>query len=313
MIAPPQRITSPAPMRSKPPLCRHLDADCPRALEEDARHEHAAADLQVRTVGYGVQVRACRAPASPVANRAVEGPEPLLAIAVDVGRSLVAGLARRLEERPEELVRRRAAFEDERAAAAAVVVGARDARLHALEVGQAVRVAPALEPGLGRPLLVVERVAALEDHPVDRARPAEHLAAGMGDAAPVHERLRLGCVAPVVVRVPDRKRERRGHVDVRVPPGVGAPGLEHEHARSGIGAQPVGEHAAGGAPADDDVVVARHARSTLSRSSVETSATRSPPPVCRTPSSSMTVQKGQATASVRAPVSAASRARSSLI
>ncbi len=43
------------------------------------------------------------------------------------------------------------------------------------------------------------------------------------------------------------------------------------------------------------------------------SATRSSPPVWRTPSSSITVQKGQATASVSAPVAAASRTRSSLI
>ena len=50
-----------------------------------------------------------------------------------------------------------------------------------------------------------------------------------------------------------------------------------------------------------------------SASSVETSATRSSSPRARTPSSSITVQNGQATASVSAPVSAASRARSSLI
>src|SRR5467141_2421416 len=50
-----------------------------------------------------------------------------------------------------------------------------------------------------------------------------------------------------------------------------------------------------------------------SASSVETSATRIPEPTARTPSSSITVQNGQATASVSAPVSAASRARYSLI
>src|SRR5256885_4297000 len=47
--------------------------------------------------------------------------------------------------------------------------------------------------------------------------------------------------------------------------------------------------------------------------SVETSATRSSEPVSRTPSSSITVQKGHATARVSAPVSIASRARSTLI
>jgi hypothetical protein len=50
-----------------------------------------------------------------------------------------------------------------------------------------------------------------------------------------------------------------------------------------------------------------------SASSVATSATRSAAPASRTPSSSITVQKGQATASVSAPVSVASRTRSTLI
>ena len=50
-----------------------------------------------------------------------------------------------------------------------------------------------------------------------------------------------------------------------------------------------------------------------SASRVETSATRISAPFAFTPSSSITVQNGQATASVSAPVSAASRARSSLI
>ncbi len=49
-----------------------------------------------------------------------------------------------------------------------------------------------------------------------------------------------------------------------------------------------------------------------SASSVATSATRSRSPALRTPSSSITVQNGQATASVPAPVAPASRTRSSL-
>jgi hypothetical protein len=50
-----------------------------------------------------------------------------------------------------------------------------------------------------------------------------------------------------------------------------------------------------------------------SASSIATSATRSAPPALWTPSSSITVQAGQATASVSPPVAAASRTRSSLI
>ena len=66
-------------------------------------------------------------------------------------------------------------------------------------------------------------------------------------------------------------------------------------------------------PILDQAIRVLHSRSSASASSVETSATRRSLPVCRTPSSSITVQKGHATASVSAPVAAASRARSSLI
>src|SRR5579862_9249497 len=58
---------------------------------------------------------------------------------------------------------------------------------------------------------------------------------------------------------------------------------------------------------------AGRAHSSDSASRVDTSATRIPVPAARTPSSSITVQNGHATASVSAPVSAASRTRASLI
>src|SRR5262245_16028127 len=139
-----------------------VDADRARAVEHDAQHECATADLEVRAVRYGMEVRARRAPAAAVADRAVERAEAFLAVPVDVGGALVAGLGRRLEERAEELVRRRPALEDERPARAPVEIRPSHARLHALEVREAVRVAPSLEPRLGRPLLVVEGVPALE-------------------------------------------------------------------------------------------------------------------------------------------------------
>src|SRR6185503_2199131 len=138
-----------------------VDSDRARAVEDDAQHEGTAADLEVRAVRHGMEIGTRRAPATAVADRAVEGGESLLSVAVDVGRALVAGLGRRLQECAEELVRRGPALEDERPACAPIEIGARHARLHALEVRQAVRVAPALEARLGRPLLVVEGVPAL--------------------------------------------------------------------------------------------------------------------------------------------------------
>src|SRR6185312_13162769 len=94
--------------------------------------------------------------------------------------------------------RRRSALEDERAAVAAPLVATGEVVLHLLEVRQAVRVVPGLHPRVGGPPLVVHGVAALEDHPVDAARAAEDLAPRVVDAPPVHERLGLRLVPPVV-------------------------------------------------------------------------------------------------------------------
>ena len=170
--------------------------------------------------------------------------EALLAVAVDVVGARVAGLDGRVEERREQRVVRGSALEHQRSVAAAPVVLAREAGLHLLEVGQAVEVVPLLHPRLGCPALVVERVAALEDHPVDRAGAAEHLAAGVEDPAVVEVRLRVGLVLPVVEPVADREGQRRRHVDEGVDPEVRAAGLEHQDRRSRVGGEPVGERAA---------------------------------------------------------------------
>ena len=231
---------------------------------------------------HGVQVRAGRAQAPTAADVAVEAGEALLAVPVDVVGELVAGLLHRREERSEQRVGRGPALEHERPAAAAELVGAGEARLHALEVREAVRVRPRLHARIGGPALVVERVAALEDHPVDAARAAEHLAARVVDPPAVHVRLGLRLVLPVVEPPADRERQRRRHVDEHVPLVVGPAGLEHEHARRGILAQPVGEHAAGGTAADDDEVVLRH---TLRCGSVVTTATPARPSGWRRPTS----------------------------
>ena len=177
---------------------------------------------------------------------AVEAREALLALAVDIARQLVARLLDGLEEGAEEWVRGLASLETERTAVAAVgVVGVgRQAVLHAPEVRQAMGVVPVGHARVGRPSLEVQRVAALEDHAVDAARAAEHLATSVVDPAAAHERLRLRFVAPVVEPAADGKGERRGHVDEDIPAVVRPAGLQDQHPISGIGAQPVGEGAA---------------------------------------------------------------------
>ena len=236
---------------------RHLDADGPPALEQHAVDERARPHLEVRAAHGGMQVRAGGRPAAAPPDVPVEGREPLLPVAVHVVRARVARLDRRREERAEQRVRGRTALERERPAVAAVrvVVVGRGAILHPLEVRQAVGVVPGRHPRIGRPALVVEGVAALEDHPVDAGRPAEHPAAGVVDPPPTHERLGLGLVHPVVEPAADRERQRRRHVDEHVPRVVGAASLEDEDAVRRVGAEPVREGAARRPPADDDEVV----------------------------------------------------------
>ena len=242
-------------------LERHLDAGgarrVARRVHHDPRDERVGAHRQVRAPHRGAQVRLRGRPAAATMDVAVEGGEALLLVAVDVGREFVAGLLDGLEEGAEEGVVDRTALEDQGAALAAPLVGAGAAVLHLLEVRQAVRVVPRLHARVRRPALVVERVAALEDHPVDAAGAAEHLAAAVVDAPSVHVRLGLRRVHPVEARVPDREGQRRRHVDVDLPRMVGATRLEDEHRGRGVLRQAVGERGARGAAADDDVVVPR--------------------------------------------------------
>ena len=225
------------------------------AVEQDPGDERARAHGQVGAAHDRVQVRAGRGQPPAVVHVAVERREALLPVAVDVVGEVVAGLLGRLEEGLEQRARRRPALQDQRALVAAPPPAAGQAGLHLLEVRQAVRVVPGRHARVGGPALVVQRVAALEDHPVDAARAAENLPAGVVDLAPVHERLGLRLVLPVVEPVPDRVGQRGGHVDEHVPRVIRPARLEHEHAVRRVGAEPVRERAARRAAADDDVVV----------------------------------------------------------
>ena len=141
----------------------------------------------------------------------------------------------------------------QRPVTAVIVVGAAIAALGPAEIGQQVGVGPAAEAGL-RPAVVVAGMAADIDHAVDRGRAAEHAAARAIHHAAVHEGLGLGVVVPVDLVVGQRIGEGGRHVDLPVPGVIAAAGLEQKHASRWLGRQPVGQHAAGRAGADDDVI-----------------------------------------------------------
>ena len=230
LIAPPHRMTSSAwTRRSAATRAVVVDPGHAVAFEHETGHHRQGLHAEVGPRHHRVQVRAGGTEPATAVHVAVEGGEALLAVAVHVVGERMSGLLHGLEERAEQGTLGRPALEHQRTAATAPRVGAGEAGLHALEVRKTVRVVPGAHALVGRPALEVERVAALEDHPVDRAGTAEHLAAGVEDPAAGHVRLRLGLVLPVVEPVADRVRQRGGHVDERVDPEVGASGLEDEH------------------------------------------------------------------------------------
>jgi len=106
--------------------------------------------------------------------------------------------------------------------------------LHLLEVRETVGVVPGCHPRICGPTLVVERIAALEDLAVDARGATEDLAACVVDPPAVHERLGLRFVHPVVIAAPDRKRQRRGHMDEDVESIVGPAGRDDQHPRRRI-------------------------------------------------------------------------------
>ena len=192
-----------------------------------------------------MQIGACGTQPAPVPDVAVEGGETLLAIAVDVVGEGVAGLLHGAEKGLEERARGGSSLQDQGAVAAAEFVLPGQAVLHALEIGQTMRVVPLGQTRIAAPPLIVQRVAPLEDHAVDAAGAAQNLAAAMRDPPVVHVRLRLGAIAPVVVLAADGVGERRGHVDEEIPPGVGTARFQDQHPLARLCAQPVGQDTAG--------------------------------------------------------------------
>ena len=161
---------------------------------------------------------------------------------------LLGGVAERVEDRPSAAAAARPAIRRPRRATRSsprVVV------LGLLEIGQHVVPAPAGIAELA-PAVVVGRLAAHVDHAVDRGAAAQHLAARIGERAAVEPGLGLGLSSSS--RCADCRCSRGSR------PGYGSsdscpcrrPRAAGRACR--IGRQAVGEHAAGGAGADDDVV-----------------------------------------------------------
>src|SRR5260370_38541595 len=102
------------------------------------------------------------------------------------------------------------------------------------------------------PVVVVRGLSPHRDHGVYGGRAADHLAAGIGQRATVEAGFRLGSKHPVRTGIADR--EEIADRDVKPDPVVAAACFQDQDAVFGIGRQPVGNDAAGGARANDDIV-----------------------------------------------------------
>src|SRR6266481_5154183 len=157
-------------------------------------------DAQVRPPHRIAQEAGRGAMAPPVADGPLIIGDALLLGAVVVGAALDAefrgaadeGFANRMA-----LVNLR---DMKRPAGAVIGIGTGRAILRAAEIGQNVIIGPAEIAELG-PDFEVARLAADIEAAVDRARPAEHLAAREEDRAAVDAGTRLRAVAPVEARV----------------------------------------------------------------------------------------------------------------
>ncbi len=139
----------------------------------------------------------------------------------------------------------------QRAAAAVVPVLHPLVVLGLLEDGQHLSIAPALVAQLG-PVVIVRGMATDIDHVVDGAGPAERPPARPRESPHVAVELRHRPVAPVEGAVGEEAHHGGGVNERRA---VRAARLEQENPNRRIGGEAMGEHAAGGAGADDDVVV----------------------------------------------------------
>src|SRR5712671_612781 len=229
-----------------------FDADGARAVEQDAARERADHDAEIATLERGPEIADRGAAAPAVTHRHLPAAETLLARAVVVGGRRMARRGARGREGVDQRIGETRGAHRERAVAAAEIAGAAFPRFLPAEIGQHMRIGPFRQAG-GRPAVVVAAVAPHIGHGVDRGRTAHHLAARAFDAASAHAVLGLAEIHPVMHAVEQEAWPAERNMD----PGVAVPaaGLEQQNLAVAVLREAIRQRAAGGAGADDDVVV----------------------------------------------------------
>ena len=229
-----------------------LDAAGAAAIEHDAGDLGASDHLQVGPAQRRRQIGLGGAASFTVAVRGLVPAHAVLRGAVEVGIQRQAGLHTGLDEALGQRVGAAQVLHAQRAVGAVQVVTAAQVALGLAEPGQHVVERPAGVAGSG-PVVVVLPLATDVDHGVDRARPAQHLAARLVAAAAVQAGLRHGLEAPVDALGLGHQRQTGRAVDQHA--AVDTAGLQQGHAHLRIFTESRCQHAAGRAAADHHIVV----------------------------------------------------------
>ena len=221
------------------------------AGKQHTRRQRVGGDREIGPPLCGLEIADRGRPAASVLGGELEIAGAFLGGAVEVVVARVACLLRGLDEGLAQRVRLAHIGDSERPAAAVHGVGATLLVLGAPEKGQHVFEAPAFVAELA-PVVVVLVLAAHIEQAVDRARSAQHLAARLDDLAVVELGLRLRLVEPVDLGIVEQLAVAERNVDPNV--AVAAAGFQQQHAVAAGRREAIGQHAAGRARADDDVV-----------------------------------------------------------
>ena len=240
-----------APRAEHPPVGQ-LDSGRAAPFDQHPRDMRAGLQVDVAARHRRAQHRARGGLAPAVADQPLAAAVTFRVRAVKVGAGGELQLAQRVHEGVVEPVRvrhdlhvHRARCPVEHALGIVLVV------LGAGEIGQHFGVGPAGRAQV-RPVVVIGRMAAEIDHPVDAARAADHSPARHRDRPPGHARLRHRGKAPVGRLPPDRGGDEGGHMDERM--GVVPAGLDHAGGAVGSLPQPRRQRRARRARAHHDVI-----------------------------------------------------------
>ena len=253
---PAERMTSlPARMVRRRPLpVDHVDPDRAAVADDDLGDVDLGLHLEPGGL-QAVDVATGGGVAQAGVAALLEVADPFLLLGVVVLEDLHAeGVRGGLLELGGRLDRAGVPLHLDRATGTAEVAGAALVVLDAL-VDVVDRVGVPAGVALRRPAVVVRPVAAHPEHPVDGARPTEHLAAGLRNRPVEHVLLRSRVVAPVDQRLDLRHGVHRAdhprllHQELLVTLAC----LEQDHARTRLG-QPGGSRTASASSAHDDVV-----------------------------------------------------------